>query len=132
MPQDGDFIKLFVSGQSHALEQSAVSAALNMPRHKINIVGHRVGGGFGGKIFWQLPSCCAVAVAANKLRRPIRLQNDRRDEVQINGARPAINFEYETSFDSDGNFLMCARYLACCPLFLPPSLHSPFVPKAVQ
>mmetsp|Transcript_46801 Transcript_46801/g.124273 ORF Transcript_46801/g.124273 Transcript_46801/m.124273 type:complete len:1414 (-) Transcript_46801:189-4430(-) len=103
VPQDGDSLQMFVSGQSHALEQSAVSAALNMPRNKIRIMGHRVGGGFGGKIFWQLPSCCAVAVAANKLRRPIRLQNERREEVQINGTRPAINYTYETTFDSQGN-----------------------------
>jgi len=107
VPTDGDSMQIFVSGQCRDLEQSGVALALGMPRSQVNVVNTRVGGGFGGKIFWQLPTCCAVAVAAHKLRRPVRFQNERRDDMQAAGTRNGIDFDYDVTFDATGKFDSC-------------------------
>jgi len=107
VPCDGDCMEIFVSGQCRDLEQSAVSLALGVPRSQVNVVNTRVGGGFGGKIQSQLATCCAVAVAARKLKRPVRLQNERRNDMQMTGLRNSMDFDYDISFDADGKLDAC-------------------------
>jgi xanthine dehydrogenase molybdopterin-binding subunit B len=102
-PGDGGRMEVFVSGQCRDLEQSAVCVALGLPRNKVNMKNIRLGGGFGGKIFWQLPSLCAVAVASNKLNRTVRLQNERSDDMQMTGLRNPFDFKYDATFDDSGN-----------------------------
>jgi len=107
VPIDGDSMQIYVSGQCRDLEQSAVSLAIGVPRSRVNVVNSRVGGAYGGKILGQLASCCAVAVAAHKLRRPIRFQNERRADMQSAGARNAIDFVYDATFNVDGKIDHC-------------------------
>ena len=85
VPVEADQYELHVGGQWPDLQQAAVSLVLNVKRSQINAKNSRVGGGFGGKILWQLPTCCAVAVAAHKLKRPVRLQSERSDNMQMTG-----------------------------------------------
>eukprot|EP00450_Noctiluca_scintillans_P002747 CAMPEP_0194493158 /NCGR_PEP_ID=MMETSP0253-20130528/11460_1 /TAXON_ID=2966 /ORGANISM="Noctiluca scintillans" /LENGTH=1391 /DNA_ID=CAMNT_0039334111 /DNA_START=75 /DNA_END=4250 /DNA_ORIENTATION=- len=107
VPSDGTHMKICVSGQSPLLEQSSVATALGMPLSNVHVENTRPGGAFGAKVLWQLPTCCAAAVAAYKLRRPVRLQTERRDDMQMSGLRNSIKFDYDASFTLDGKLEAC-------------------------
>ena len=61
------------STQSTDHVQWAVSSALGLPNNKVNVHCRRAGGGFGGKFSRSRPAATAVAVAAYKLKRQVRL-----------------------------------------------------------
>ena len=107
VPTDGDSMELFISGQDRDVEQSAVALALGIPRSQVNVINTRIGAGFGGKLLWQCATATAVAVAANKLGRPVRFQNERRQDMQMAGTRNSIDFSYDTAFDADGKLKSC-------------------------
>jgi len=98
IPSEGK-LDIYCSGQYRDLECSSVGMVLNMPRNTINAHNIRIGGGFGAKCFWAMPTLCAVAVAANKLNRAIRLQNERSDDMAMNGPRNPFTYHYEASYD---------------------------------
>ena len=56
--------------------QKVVSQALAKPHHLINIHTRRVGGAYGGKARIAGHVAGAAAIAANKLKRPVRLVMD--------------------------------------------------------
>ena len=55
----------------------------------------RLGGAFGGKIFIQNAVATATAVAANKLRRPVRLWMNLEDNMRMMGKRNPYLFDYQ-------------------------------------
>jgi len=65
-----------------------LSIVLGIPREKINVVSHFLGGGFGGKAYvW--PHTLLVALAAKVLRRPVRMQLTRAQMYSMVGHQPA-------------------------------------------
>ena len=62
----------------------------------------QAGGSFGGKLFRQTINSAAAAVAAAKLRRPVRIQNERKDDCASIQGREPIDFGYTVSFDDTG------------------------------
>jgi xanthine dehydrogenase large subunit len=62
----------------------------------------RMGGGFGGKESQSALFCCVAAVAAWRLRRPVKVRLDRDDDMMITGKRHCFHYEYEVGFDDDG------------------------------
>ncbi|HEY2467546.1 MAG TPA: xanthine dehydrogenase family protein molybdopterin-binding subunit [Terracidiphilus sp.] len=65
-----------------------VSMVLGVPPEKINVVCHFLGGGFGGKGYvW--PHTLMAALAANVLKRPVRVQLTRAQMYSMVGHQPA-------------------------------------------
>ena len=62
----------------------------------------RMGGGFGGKESQSALFACVAAVAARKLRRPVKLRLDRDDDFMVTGKRHCFHYEYEVGYDDDG------------------------------
>ena len=58
-----------------------------LPRDAIYAVCRRAGGGFGGKSVRSLPPAAAVAVAANKVKRPVFYQLNRNEDFRMNGGQ---------------------------------------------
>ncbi|CAL5222937.1 g5372 [Coccomyxa viridis] len=90
------------STQSADHVQWAVSTALNLPHNKVNVHCRRAGGGFGGKFSRSRPAATAVAVAAYTLRRQVRLQTNRNQDMRMNGGRAETDVEYDIGFDDTG------------------------------
>jgi len=103
----GDTMQIFISSQCNDIVQSAVAGALGVLTSKIRVEGMRIGGGFGGKIIAQAASACAIAVAAHKLKQPVRLQTERRNDMQAFGLRNSFKFDYDATFLSDGKLEAC-------------------------
>jgi len=61
-----------------------------------------MGGGFGGKETQAGHLAVWAAIAANRLRRPVKLRLDRDDDFMITGKRHPFAYQYRVGFDDTG------------------------------
>jgi xanthine dehydrogenase large subunit len=71
----------------------------------VQVECRRMGGGFGGKESQSALFACVAAVAAMRLRRPVKLRLDRDDDFLVTGRRHCFHYEYEVGYDDDGRIL---------------------------
>ena len=64
-----------------------------------------MGGGFGGKESQSGLFACVAAVAAARLKRPVKLRLDRDDDFLITGRRHCFHYEAEVGYDDEGRIL---------------------------
>jgi xanthine dehydrogenase molybdopterin binding subunit/xanthine dehydrogenase small subunit len=100
----GDAGDLFVvSSTQHPSEvQAVVSHVLHMPRNKVVVQSPRMGGGFGGKETQGNTWAALVALAAQKTRRPVRVQLDRDVDMMLTGKRHPFYGKFQVGFHDDG------------------------------
>jgi xanthine dehydrogenase molybdopterin binding subunit/xanthine dehydrogenase small subunit len=101
---DGD-LHVTSSTQHPAEIQQVVCHVLDLPRNKVVVTSPRMGGGFGGKETQGNTWAALVALAAWKLRRPVRVQLDRDVDMTLTGKRHPFYGEYEVAFDDEGKLL---------------------------
>ncbi|KHJ83862.1 aldehyde oxidase and xanthine dehydrogenase, a/b hammerhead domain protein [Oesophagostomum dentatum] len=104
VPLEDDELIVHVSAQGTKGIQEELTKCLGIPAHKIVVKVARVGGGFGGKE--NAPELIAVptAIAARKLRRPVRFSLERFDDMVISGTRHPFRFDYKVALDLSGKF----------------------------
>jgi xanthine dehydrogenase large subunit len=112
--EDGDM--LVQSSTQHPSEvQHMVAQVLGVGAHAITVEVRRMGGGFGGKETQANLFACVAALAARKLKRPVKLRPDRDDDMVITGKRHDFVVDYEIGFDDDGRIhAVDAVYAARC------------------
>uniref|UniRef100_A0A0S7EL74 XDH n=1 Tax=Poeciliopsis prolifica TaxID=188132 RepID=A0A0S7EL74_9TELE len=99
--EDGE-MELFISSQSPSDSQSFVAKALGVPANRVLVRVKRMGGGFGGKESRTTVLSTVVAVAANKLKRPVRCMLDRDEDMLITGGRHPFYGKYKVGFLHSG------------------------------
>lgn len=82
-----------------------MSTALRIPNHKVVSKVKRIGGGFGGKETRPSIVALPVAIAAYKLRKPVRAVLDRDEDMQVAGYRHPCLIKYKAGFDDDGKII---------------------------
>ncbi len=82
--------------------QHWVAHALGIANHAVKVECRRMGGGFGGKETQSGHMAVWSALAANKLRRPVKLRMDRDDDFMVTGKRHPFAYEYTVGFDDSG------------------------------
>ncbi|XP_063842980.1 xanthine dehydrogenase/oxidase-like isoform X2 [Scylla paramamosain] len=82
--------------------QRAIAQVLGVPDNQVHVSVKRLGGGFGGKIDQCNIVSTAAAVAAQKMRRPVRVQLDLSDNMRIVGGREPYLCTYKVGFDDAG------------------------------
>eukprot|EP00794_Sanderia_malayensis_P018318 gene18318-biopygen12265 len=95
-------MEIFSSTQNPTSTQSVVAKVLGVPANRIVCRVKRIGGGFGGKETRSIPISAAVAVAANKVGRPVRIMLDRDEDMLISGTRHPFYASYKVGFNKDG------------------------------
>ena len=105
VPREDGQLTLYVSTQHPDGNQREAAAALNLSTNDVEVICRRMGGAFGGKegnasIFSQ-----SAALAAHKLKRPVKLRVNRDDDMMITGKRHDFRLKYEIGFDDDGKIL---------------------------
>ncbi len=105
IPREDGQLTLYVSTQHPDGNQREAAAALNLSVNDVEVICRRMGGGFGGKegnasIFSQ-----SAALAAFKLRRPVKLRVNRDDDMMITGKRHDFRIDYDCGFDDSGRIL---------------------------
>ncbi|WP_310388150.1 xanthine dehydrogenase molybdopterin binding subunit, partial [Roseateles sp.] len=82
-----------------------VAHALGFAAHQVQVQCRRMGGGFGGKESQSALFACVAAIAAQKLRRPVKLRLDRDDDFMITGRRHGFDYRWDVGFDETGMIL---------------------------
>jgi xanthine dehydrogenase large subunit len=105
IPKESDGMLVHCSTQHPSEMQHLVAHALKLHAHHVQVECRRMGGGFGGKESQSAPFACIAAVAAAKLKRPVKLRLDRDDDFLITGRRHCFWYEYEVGYDDAGRVL---------------------------
>jgi xanthine dehydrogenase large subunit len=100
---------VYSSTQHPGEVQHWVSHVLGLHNHAVKVECRRMGGGFGGKETQAGHLAVWAAIAANKLRRPVKLRLDRDDDFMITGKRHPFAYSYQVGFDDTG--LLCGLQL---------------------
>ena len=93
---------VYSSTQHPGEVQHWVSHALGIDNHAVRVECRRMGGGFGGKETQAGHLAVWAAVAAHKLRCPIKLRLDRDDDFMVTGKRHPFAYDYTVGFDDTG------------------------------
>ena len=102
VPQEQNQWLVYSSTQHPGEVQHWVSHALGIEQHAVRVECRRMGGGFGGKETQAGQLAVWSAVAANKLKCPIKLRLDRDDDFMITGKRHPFAYDYTVGFDNTG------------------------------
>jgi len=78
----------------------AIADAVGVPHNKVRILGALVGGGFGGKE--DVTVEIYLALLAQRLKRPVRLEFSREDSFVGHGKRHPFKLYYKTGVTRDG------------------------------
>ncbi|RZC32795.1 xanthine dehydrogenase/oxidase, partial [Asbolus verrucosus] len=112
IPVEGDKLDIHPSSQWMDQIQLAVANMLKIPNNKINVTVRRCGGAFGAKISRNGLVSCAAALAAWKLRQPVKLSMSMSDNMVAIGKRWPLSTDYEVGVDDQGviQYLDCTHY----------------------
>ena len=102
IPQEQNQWLVHTSSQHPGEVQHWIAQALGLDNHSIQIVCRRMGGGFGGKETQAGHVAVWAALAANKMRCPIKLRLDRDEDFKITGKRHPFKYHYKVGFDKKG------------------------------
>jgi xanthine dehydrogenase/oxidase len=95
-------MELFAGSQGIRIVQEVVSHALNVPSSRIHCRVKRLGGGFGGKDTRNAHISGVTAVAAHKLKRPIRFILNREDDMVMTGKRHEFLGQWKVGVTKEG------------------------------
>lgn len=105
IPKEGAGMLVHSSTQHPSEMQQVVAHMLAWPAHNVVCECRRMGGGFGGKESQSAVFACIAALAAYRLKRPVKLRPDRDDDFMITGKRHDAVYRYEVGFDDAGRIL---------------------------
>ncbi|VDL72620.1 unnamed protein product [Nippostrongylus brasiliensis] len=104
IPHEDDELEIITSAQGTNEVQMETAKCLGIPAHKIVVKVKRIGGGFGGKESTAPLLSVPAAIAARKLRRPVRITMERYDDMAVTGTRHPFRFNYKVALDASGKF----------------------------
>jgi xanthine dehydrogenase large subunit len=102
LPQEQAQWLIYSSTQHPGEVQHWVAHALGLDNHAVRVETRRLGGGFGGKETQAGHLAVWAAVAAAKVKRPVKLRLDRDDDFMITGKRHPFSYDYRVGFDDTG------------------------------
>ncbi len=102
LPQEQHQWLIYSSTQHPGEVQHWVAHALGIDNHAVRVECRRMGGGFGGKETQAGHLAVWSAIAANKLKCPVKLRLDRDDDFMVTGKRHPFAYEYDVGFDDHG------------------------------
>ncbi|HAT31863.1 MAG TPA: xanthine dehydrogenase molybdopterin binding subunit [Janthinobacterium sp.] len=105
IPTENKGMHVLCSTQHPSEMQHIVAHTLGYHAHQVHVECRRMGGGFGGKESQSGIWAACAAIAANALKRPVKLRADRDDDMMVSGKRHEFYYEYEVGHDADGLIL---------------------------
>jgi xanthine dehydrogenase large subunit len=102
LPQEQNQWLIHSSTQHPGEVQHWVAHALGLDNHAVRVECRRLGGGFGGKETQAGHLAVWAAVAAAKVKRPVKLRLDRDDDFMVTGKRHPFSYSYTAGFDDTG------------------------------
>ncbi|XP_049379003.1 abscisic-aldehyde oxidase-like [Solanum stenotomum] len=102
IPDEDNCMVVYTSSQCPENAQSVIASCLGVPAHNIRVITRRLGGAFGGKFSKAMHVSTACALAAYKLRRPVRIYVNRNSDMIMTGGRHPMKVTYSVGFKSSG------------------------------
>ncbi len=102
LPQEQNQWLVYASTQHPGEVQHWIAHALGLDNHAVKVECRRMGGGFGGKETQAGHMAVWAAIAAHKVKRPVKLRLDRDDDFLITGKRHPFAYDYTAGFDDTG------------------------------
>lgn len=109
-PVEGGGVKIISSTQSPTAVQRAAARILNLPMNKVEVDVLRLGGGFGGKEDQATAWACMTALAAFKLKRPVKLILNRQEDMRMTGKRHPYSSDFKIGLTKEGKILAYEVY----------------------
>ncbi|XP_077304768.1 aldehyde oxidase-like [Lithobates pipiens] len=98
-------IEIYAATQDPTYMQSLVAKALGIPSNRVSCHVKRIGGAFGGKIMKTAYIGAIAAVAAKKLKKPVRCILERSEDMLITGGRHPYLAKYKVGYMNDGRIV---------------------------
>lgn len=102
LPQEQNQWLIHSSTQHPGEVQHWVAHALGLDNHAVTVQCRRMGGGFGGKETQAGHIAVWAALAAHRVKRPVKLRLDRDDDFMITGKRHPFSYDFRVGFDDSG------------------------------
>ncbi|KAF0151352.1 MAG: xanthine dehydrogenase large subunit [Ignavibacteria bacterium] len=99
----GVFISSATQGPTNV--QKMAARVLALPMSKVEVDVQRLGGGFGGKEDQATPWACIAALAAYKLKKPVKLILNRQDDIRITGKRHPYSSDFKIGLNKQRKIL---------------------------
>ncbi|UCE35359.1 MAG: molybdopterin-dependent oxidoreductase [Deltaproteobacteria bacterium] len=80
--------------------QSEIAYALNLKKEQVRVIQTKTGGGFGGK--HEIEMHCLLALAAFKLRRPVKIRYSRKESMATSTKRHPFRLDLKIGVRKDG------------------------------
>ncbi len=101
---EGDRVTLYETSQGVVNHRVVMAQVLGLPVENVRVVTRFLGSGFGGKLFpW--PHTAMTAVAARRLKRPVKLSLNRRMMFAAVGYRPRTEQHIRLGATKEGKLL---------------------------
>ncbi|MBD3334211.1 MAG: molybdopterin-dependent oxidoreductase [Candidatus Eisenbacteria bacterium] len=98
---DGKRLTVWESSQGVYAIQSQLCGILGLPRSRVRVIGHYMGGGFGSKLRTS-PYSVVAALLAAQTGRPVKLILSREETYLAMGNRPPSNMTLKAGVTRDG------------------------------
>ncbi|MDQ3285087.1 MAG: xanthine dehydrogenase family protein molybdopterin-binding subunit, partial [Actinomycetota bacterium] len=103
---------LYTSTQVPHIVRTALSEVLEIPQQRIRVVAPDVGGGFGQKCVVSREELL-VAIAAQRLERPVKWIEDRQENLTASFHGHEQRYEVSAAFDEEGRLLALEADILC-------------------
>lgn len=100
-PTENKGIKIHSSTQGPTLVQKIAARILGLPMHLVEVDVNRLGGGFGGKEDQATAYACMAALAASRLKKPIKVILHRMDDMRMTGKRHPYSADFRVGLSAD-------------------------------
>jgi xanthine dehydrogenase large subunit len=104
-PGEGNRLRIISSTQAPTAVQRIVARVLDLPMNAIEVDVARLGGAFGGKEDQATPWGAIAALAAYRLRRPVRIALSRGEDMRMTGKRHPYSSDFRIGLDGSGRIL---------------------------
>ena len=102
---ENDKITIYGTMQCPYYVKDAVVQTLGLESSQVQIVQTTTGGGFGGKEDYPSMLAAQAAVAALKIKKPVRLLLNRREDMAVTPKRHPAHLVYRAALDENNNIL---------------------------
>lgn len=105
IPLEGGAVKIISSTQGPTTVQITAARVLGMPMNKIEVEVLRLGGGFGGKEDQATAWGVMAALAAVKMKRPVKLVLSRHEDIIMTGKRNPYSSDFKIGLSAEGKII---------------------------
>ena len=105
VPGEKGTLRVLSATQSPTVVQRTIARVLGLPMSRVAVEVFRLGGAFGGKEDQATPWAVMAALAAQQLRRPVKLVLDRQEDMRLTGKRHPYSSDFKIGLNAAGKIL---------------------------